>query len=104
MKIILLILHLLPFVPMMGIVEKREIHTPAPEGTGMLLVAQCAPGVVVNVEPWGLRGAVGRDGVARISAPAQNENDDPYKIYVGGASVEMNGTLSARESLSATCP
>ncbi len=103
MKIILLILRLLPYAPA---IDPRPpvIASPAPAGTGMLLVAECRPGDAVLVEPGHLRGAVGGDGVARIRASAQNEDSDPYRISAAGANVDMNGTLSAGESLSAVCP
>lgn len=73
-------------------------------GTGILLVAGCAAGSVVVVEPGHLRGAAGGDGVARIPAPAQDDRAEPYRIYAAGNAFDMRGTLSAHESLSAVCP
>lgn len=103
MKIILLILHLLPYTPAIG-TRPPAVALPAPTGAGTLLVANCKPGSPILVQPGNLRGVVGRDGVARIQAPAQNEKSDPYRVIAEGASVDFNGTLSANESLSAVCP
>ncbi len=103
MRVLLIILHLLPYVP---VIETRPpaISLPAPTGAGTLLISDCRPGAQVDVEPGHLHGVAGKDGVARIQAPAQNEKSDPYRIYVGGAIFDLNGTLSANESLSGVCP
>ncbi len=106
MKILLLILHLLPYVPTTAPPPVAKFVPATRGGTGTLLIAACQPGTEVVAEPGHLRGAVGRDGVARIQAPAQDESSGPYRIGLAGSgySFDMNGTLSARESLSAVCP
>lgn len=103
MKILLLILNLLPYVPVIQTRPPEAMPAPA-GGTGTLLIANCRPGAPLSVAPGNLRGVADKDGVARIQAPAQNERAEPYRIYVEGTSVDFNGTLAAGESLSAVCP
>lgn len=103
MKILLLILHLLPYVPVIA-TRPPVVALPAPTGAGTLLIAGCRPGDAIGVEPGHLSGVAGKDGVVRIQAPAQNEQSEPYRIYAAGASFDLNGTLSANESLSGVCP
>ncbi len=103
MKTLSIILQLLSYAPM--IQPKPAVHPgPALEGTGYLLIANCQPGSGVIAEPGHLSAVADKEGVARIQAPAQRETDDSYKIFAGGHSFDLNGTLSARESLSGVCP
>ncbi len=103
MKELAIALQLLSYLPAF---QSRPPDPPATavSGTGTLLIAACRPGDDILIEPGDLHGIADKDGVARIKAPAQDEKADPYKIYSGGASLDLNGTLSARESLSGTCP
>lgn len=103
MKILMLILHLLPYVP--AIQTRPPAPMPAAAGgTGTILIVNCRPGAPLSVEPGNLRGVVGRDGVARIQAPAQDERAESYRVYHEGVSFDLNGILSANESLSGVCP
>ncbi len=104
MNTLILILNLLPFVPVISDHAPEPGPVVAAAGTGTLLVTSCPVGSTVVVEPGRLRGMADKDGVAEIKAPAQADGSDPYKIYANGSSADMNGTLSARESLSGVCP
>jgi hypothetical protein len=102
MNILLLIVHLLPYIPMYA--PTYATVPAAVAGTGTLLVTSCPIGSTVVIEPGQLRGTVDQDGVAEIKAPAQADGADPYQLYANGLHAEMNGTLSAHESLSGVCP
>lgn len=103
MKIIMILLNLLSFAPPIG-GRKPQLPADPANGTGLLIITSCVPGSEVGIEPGHLRGIADKEGVARIPAAAQSEGAEPYTIFAGGKSVDMNGNLFPRESLSGVCP
>lgn len=103
MKALALALQLLSYMPA---IQSRPADPPGPPptGTGLLLIASCRPGEEVLAVPGDLPGMADKNGVVRITAPAQREDAGPYRIVSAAGYFDMHGTLSANESLSATCP
>ena len=98
-----LALQILMMLPPLQFGDTKTPTKPA-EGTGTLLIAACNPGESVLIKPGNLMGYADENGIVKIQAPAQNEDDGSYQLSTLEGSVTFNGTLTPSSVLSSVCP
>ncbi len=107
MNTLFLALQILSAIP---IIQVSTVMPPEQQaeamGEGTLIVAACEPRETITVTSphWSVTAEADSHGVATIEAPAQNPDDEHYRIMVHGIIQPLNGALAAGEILSGTCP